>query len=102
MKRKSTDISTIINVRKEQLMIKTICVYKRWKIYSIVIDQLEKYGYLWCSGDRLHNFTPNKAPLYLIIHKESDDKYITYNNGFFDSSYDSIGINELLSNKVAI
>ena len=85
-------------------MTKTICVYKRWKIYSIVIDQLEKYGYLWCSGDRLHNYTPNKAPLYLIIHKESGMKYITYHNRVSSVSnfLDSIGINELLSNKTVI
>ena len=83
-------------------MEKNIYVYKSWKIYFLVINQLEKHGYLWRSGDRLRNFKPSTAPYYLIIHKEFDDKYITYNNRFFDNSYDSIGINELLSNKVAI
>ena len=85
-------------------MEKKIYVYKSWKIYFLVINQLEKHGYLWRSGHRLHNYTPNAAPLYLVIHKEFGMKYITYNNrpSIVSDFLDSIGINELLSNKAVI
>ena len=103
VKRKSTDISIIINVRKEQLM-KKICVYKSWKIYFLVINQLEKHGYLWHSGHRLYDFIPSEAPLYLFIHKEFGMKYITFHNrlSIVYNFLDNIGINELLSNKAVI